>query len=270
MPTTVLVTGATDGIGLETAKQLARRGFRVMVHGRNPKRLETTLHEIRSVAPAAELEPWLADFSSLTQIRRLGESIQKSGAKIDVLIHNAGVFMNQYLETADGFETTFQVNHLAPFLLTCTLIPTLKPSARILVVSSIAHWRGQMNWNDLNFKSNFTGYGAYAASKLANILFVNELHRRLGPKGIQTFSLHPGVISTKLLKAGFSARGSRVEEGAETSVFLATEKTDPSWGGEYFVDCAIAEKSPEAKNTEFGTQLWEKSVSFVGCDLPKS
>ncbi|MBL7716125.1 MAG: SDR family oxidoreductase [Bdellovibrionales bacterium] len=268
MPQTVLVTGATDGIGLETAKQLARRGFRVMVHGRNPKRLETCLHEIRSAAPGTELEPWLADFGSLDQVRKMGESIVQSGSKLDAVIHNAGVFMNQYEETQDGFETTFQVNHLAPFLLTCALRESLNPTARIIVVSSIAHWRGQMNWKDLNLKNGFTAYGAYAASKLCNVLFVNELHRRNQGTPLQAYSLHPGVISTKLLRAGFSVVGSRVEEGAQTSVYLASENLDPAWNGEYFVDSKVAEKSPNAQSPEFAERLWEKSVSLTGADWP--
>lgn len=254
---TILVTGSTDGIGLETAKALAGMGHHVLLHGRNSERLARAKQSILKAFPSAQLDLFLADFASLTDVRRLAFDIKNKVEKLDVLINNAGVYMKERVLSRDGYEMTFAVNQIAPFVLTLNLLDLLKKSSdpRVVNVSSIAHTRGHLDFKNLNGEKSFSAYEAYANSKLANILFTRELSRR--EPWLSSNSLHPGVITTKLLKAGFDMTGASVQEGAKTSIYLATAENLKGVSGKYFVDCKEKNPSPEALDNNIAKQLWE-------------
>lgn len=263
MTTVVLVTGATDGIGKQTAIELASRGARVIVHGRTLPKAELAAHEIRRAAPDSRIDVCAADFSSLAEVRRLGELLAVSHPRLDVLINNAGVYMHDRVLTVDGFETTFAVNHLAPFLLTLLLLPALSKSdqGRVVNVSSMAHSRGRLDFDDLDSDRRFDAYQAYATSKLANILFSNELARRLSGTPTTSNALHPGVITTKLLMQGFGSTGASVKQGAATSVKLALDPDLSTTSGRYFSDEREVKPAPASHDEKVQRRLWTVSLS---------
>lgn len=263
---TILITGSTDGIGKQTALELARNGMSVIIHGRSETKCRETIDEISASVPAAKLDHVTGDLSSLRSVRLLAASVKNRTDRIDVLLNNAGVFMNEKVMTEDGFEMTFAVNHLAPFLLTRELQPLLEnaQAPRVITVSSIAHRNGVIDMTNLNSERSFSGYGSYAASKLANILFTQELSERLKAKKITANCLHPGVVGTKLLKKGFNGmNGSEtLEQGAETSVFLASSSEVEDVTGAYFVRKKISAVSAAANDPVIRKQLWEISERF--------
>lgn len=260
---TILVTGATDGIGKAAATELARRGAHVILHGRSLEKLKQTQDEIQRLAPDAKLDSAPADLSSLTHVRAMAREVASRFSRLDVLLHNAGVFMKQRELTEEGYEKTFTVNHLAPFLLTLELLPLLRASrARIVTVSSVAHNRGRIDFNNLNAESRFDGYTAYAQSKLANILFANELAEQESGR-LTSNSLHPGVITTKLLKTGFNSTGVSVEEGAATSIYLADSPEVEGVTGKYFSNRLETAVAPHALDKATQKQLWAKSLEMI-------
>jgi NAD(P)-dependent dehydrogenase (short-subunit alcohol dehydrogenase family) len=263
-----LVTGATDGIGRETARQLLSHGWRVFVHGRSEEKAEHAAHELadhprRSSGFRAfgRAEAVWGDLARMAEVVQLAHQVSAKTEHLDVLINNAGVFETTRHVTPDGFELTMAVNHFAPFLLTHHLLAALEKSSagRVITVSSIAHHNGALDVDDLSFARGYEGHVAYAASKLANVLFTRTLAQRLAGTRVSTYSLHPGVITTKLLWAGFKMRGKTVEEGARTSVFLATSEHVPGESGGYFVDCALSECSADARDERLGLALWMAS-----------
>jgi NAD(P)-dependent dehydrogenase (short-subunit alcohol dehydrogenase family) len=261
----ILVTGATDGIGKETAKILARRGAHVVVHGRSQEKAEAAKRDIERET-GKKLEGAVhADLASLDEVRAIAK--QWGDKPLDVLVNNAGVYMKKRTLTPDGREMTMAVNHDAPFLLTHLLLPHLKkaPQGRVVNVSSIAHGRGRIDVDDIDLARSFDGYGAYASSKLANVLFSVELAKRLKGTNVTVNALHPGVVSTKLLKAGFGMGGpDSHEEGAATSVHLALD--DVSANGKYFV--ASRESMPQrpAFDEELCRRFYEESCKRVGIE----
>jgi len=263
---TVLITGATDGIGKQTAVELANKGFHVIVHGRSIEKASFTLNDIRELTGSEALSIAFGDFSSLKEVHQLAENIKAEFNCIDVLINNAGLYMNQKNFSADGFEMTFAVNHLAHFLLTNLLLDLLNQSddGRIVNVSSIAHQNSKLDWENLNAEKSFSPYGTYSLSKLANVLFSNELANRLSGTNIKSNSLHPGVITTKLLRAGFNMTGSSVKKGAETSLYVASSVELKSTNGKYFVDCKISDVNPIAENKDVMKKLWDLSEEMTG------
>ncbi len=273
---TILITGATDGIGRATALSLARRGAQVVVHGRNPDKVAEVCAAVRAAAPdEAAPQGLVADISTLDGVRELAQAVRRSQHKLDVLINNAGVFMKERQITDDGFEVTFAVNHLATFLLTELLLPLLRASApaRVLTVSSVAHTRGQIHWDDLNLERNWDssdggpplpGYPAYAQSKLANVLFSNALARRVEGDEITSNSLHPGTISTKLLHEGFGMGGASTDTGAETSVYLALSPEVEGLTGRYFSNSQEVEAAPLARDEAAQERLWTVSAEMTG------
>jgi len=249
----VLVTGSSDGIGKETARQLSAGGVQVIVHGRSGERAAEAARETGAAGS------WVCDFTSLEDIRRAVGRLPKD---LDVVINNAGVYLQQRSTTKNGYETTFQVNHLAPFLLTNLLLPALPAGSRIVNVSSQVHGSGQLAWDDLMGEQRFSGYAAYAQSKLANILFTRELARR--QKKVTVNALHPGVIGTKLLRSGFGGMGgSPLARGAETPVYLATSIEVEGVTGSYFVNRRETRPSPQALDETAAQRLWDLSERLV-------
>ncbi len=260
---TVLVTGATDGIGRATAHALAAQGARVLVHGRDPAKVRDV-----STAVGGDSLGFVADLSSLAAVRDLAAQVRDRVGAVDVLLNNAGVFVKgERRLSADGYELTLAVNHLAPFLLTRELLPALARGrdARVVTVSSIAHNRGRVPWEDLQLAQGWdsSGYPAYAWSKLANVLFSNALARRVADQGITSNSLHPGVISTKLLREGFGMSGATVETGAETSVHCALSPHVAGVTGAYFSDSQVVEASRRARTVQAQERFWHLSEGLV-------
>ncbi|HVK67802.1 MAG TPA: SDR family oxidoreductase [Polyangium sp.] len=264
----VLVTGATDGIGRQTALELLQRGARVVVHGRTAAKTNAVCEALARESHSNELVPVAADLSSMSSIRAFAAEVAGRVERLDVLLNNAGVFMHERKLTEDGFEMTFAVNHLAPFLLTHLLLPQLRASdgGRIVTVSSIAHNRGQIDFSDLTSERYFHGYTAYATSKLANVLFAYEMGRRLGGTRITSNALHPGVIGTKLLRSGFGMGGGTVAQGAATSVRLATDPTLAGVTGKYFSDEHEEASSKASHDRALQRRLYEVSAKLVGVE----
>ncbi|MFQ3597715.1 MAG: SDR family oxidoreductase [Chloroherpetonaceae bacterium] len=262
----VLITGATDGIGKQTALDLAKAGATVLLHGRNPKRLIETMSDIRAKLPGIKLDCFNADFASLNAIRKMVVDLRQKYSRLDVLINNAGVFMKTRELSHDGYEMTFAVNHLAHFFLTHLCMPLLKASSepRVITVSSIAHMRATLDMDNLQGEKKFEGYNAYSLSKLANVLFAVELANTMKGSTLTSNALHPGVISTKLLEAGFAMKGASLEEGAETSVYLAMSPEVAGVSGKYFVKKRPQAYNPIADNSEIRKRFWEHSCRLVG------
>lgn len=261
-----LVTGATDGIGKETALELARRGFQVIVHGRSRQKVDRVVEEIRKASGRNDVEGAVADFEKLDEVRAMAADVRARFPALHVLVNNAGVYMKERRETQEGHEVTFAVNHLAPFLLTNELLPLLKKSghARIVNVSSMTHTGGELNFDDLMLTRGYSGYGAYSNSKLANVLFTLELAERLKGTDVTTNALHPGVVGTKLLRQGFGGfGGERPEEGARTSVMLASAPELEGVTGKYFSHGREAQMSAAARDADARRRLWTVSEQLV-------
>jgi NAD(P)-dependent dehydrogenase (short-subunit alcohol dehydrogenase family) len=254
---TVLVTGATDGIGRETARGLLTQGWHVFVHGRSRSKAERCAAELAQAHGSAEATPVWGDLSRMAEVVALAQQALELAPRLDVLISNAGVFENRRRVTDDGLEMTMAVNHFAPFLLTRRVLPAvIAAQGRVVVVSSMAHQSGRIDLEDLAFARGYDGYSAYAASKLANILFTRSLAQRLEGTGVTANALHPGVIGTKLLRAGFGMSGASVEQGARTSIYLATSPEVAGVSGTYFVDRRAATPSREARDDRLAEALW--------------
>jgi NAD(P)-dependent dehydrogenase (short-subunit alcohol dehydrogenase family) len=266
-PILILVTGATDGIGRETAHELTRRGARVLVHGRNAARAAAVVAELRALDPATP-DPLIADLASFAAIRAMAGRMEAMGHRPAVLLHNAGVFMKTRERSVDGFEMTLAVNHLAPFLLTHLVLagPAGERVRRIVNVSSMAHARGHIDLADVQqLQRPFNGYTYYANSKLANVLFTVELARRLAGREITVNALHPGVTSTKLLTEGFEMQGSdSLADSAATSVKLALDPALAGATGGYYVQGKPAAMSRDADRGEQARRFYEISAEMTG------
>jgi retinol dehydrogenase 14 len=262
----ILITGSTDGIGRQTAVELAALGATVLVHGRNATRGKAAVEEIQTSTGNQKVDLLIADLASLKQVRELAAEIHCRYDRLDVLLNNAGVFMNERALTEDGFEMTYAVNHLAPFLLTNLLLDLLKKSApsRVVNVSSVAHTRGRIDFENLQAEKSFGGYSAYALTKLANVLFTYQLAQQLEGTGVTSNCLHPGVIGTKLLRAGFNMPGASTADGAETLVHLASSEEVEHVTGRYFQNKISISSSPVTYDETLQRQLWKVSQKQTG------
>ncbi|HVI02808.1 MAG TPA: SDR family NAD(P)-dependent oxidoreductase [Enhygromyxa sp.] len=269
---TILLTGATDGIGLQTAEDLAATGAHLILHGRSQAKLDAVVAALQRIPGRGELETVVADLSDLDQVRALAAEIDRRLGErgLDVLLNNAGVYVNQRKTGAQGHELTWTVNYLAPFLLSHLLLPALRRSqdgGRIINVGSVAHSRAKLRWDDLDFSRGYGAYEAYAQSKLALTMFSTELAQRLGDAGPIVVSLHPGVVSTKLLTEGFGVEGSdSLREGAATSVYLALLPTDRlrADNGAYYVRKQVTASNPLARDSKARERLYARSCELVG------
>jgi retinol dehydrogenase-14 len=274
---TVLVTGATGGIGKATAMGLAAMGARVAITGRDLKRVEAAAVDIRGATGNAGVGAFGADMSSQAEVRRLAREVLDACPRLDVLINNVGGFWATRHVTADGLEHTFAVNHLAAFLLTDLLLDRLKASApaRVVTVSSGAQSMGRIDWEDLQGESKYSGQEAYNQSKLASVMFTYELARRLECTGVTATVLHPGVVSTgfgaedpslifKLLVPLWRPFMKTPEQGAATSIYLASSPKVDGVTGTYFSN-RIPQTSNEASyDRDAATRLWRISAALVG------
>ena len=263
----ILITGSTDGIGKQAALEVARKGATVLLHGRNPSLGNTVLEQTKKQSQNDKIDLFIADFASLRQVRRLANEVCKKYAKLDVLVNNAGAYMRDRQLTEDGFEMTFAVNHLAPFLLTNLLMDLLKRSApsKIINVSSMAHQGAHLDLNDLQAEKRYDAYDVYSKSKLANLLFTHELAHRLENSGVTVNALHPGVIATKMLRAGFGSMGGRpVEDGAARIAYLIDTPGIESVSGKYFVNDKEQTSSSESRDAKLQRQFWSLSKKMVG------
>ncbi len=272
MQKTILVTGSTDGIGYETAKVLLKKGELVIIHGRNKGKAEEIREKLlSSLGKDISVETVAGDLSSLIQVREMAEELRKNFAQIDVLINNAGIFSPTLVVSRNGFELTFQVNYLSHFLLTLLLLDKIPDeTGRIINVSSMAHSSQAPNFENFLGRGSYDPYLAYSDSKLANILFTYKLSRELSSRKITVNALHPGVIATKLLAAGWGvAFGGSVGKGAETSVFLATAESVRNVTGKYFVNKAESTSSAVSYDVPLQEKLWDFSLNAVSDFLNK-
>ncbi len=259
----ILITGATDGIGQQTALELARLGHRIIILGRNTTRIRNTIDRIRKETGHKDLYELQADFASLQQVADAADKVKQQFPELRILINNAGVYMPNFQTSHDGYEMTFAVNFLSHFLLTNKLLPILQKQhdARIINVSSLTHTWAKPDFDNLNAEKGYDAQNAYALSKLLNLMFSHELHRRFFPE-ICSNALHPGVIATKLLHAGWSG-GDKVETGALTSVFLAHSAPNQIQCGKYWSDKRVSKESEYANNKELCSKLWQIAEKMV-------
>lgn len=271
----VVITGATQGIGRATAKALAERGAELCLIVRDKQRgneLQEALSQSTGKKPALVF----ADLASMNDIKRAASEIKDQLPKIDVLINNAGGIFPTRRLTHEGFEQTFALNHLGYFALTCLLRRQLETStsARVINVSSSAHAAGNIYFDDITLERNYTALRAYAQSKLANVFFTYELARKLAGSGVTANCLHPGVVRTGfgkgepgwfrvLVKIGAPFLLSE-EEGAKTSIFLASSSDIEGVTGAYFVRCRRRSTAKVSYDAELAKKLWEMSESMTG------
>lgn len=260
----ILITGSTDGIGKQTAIDLAAMGAQVIVHGRNVGKAKETAQNIIKISGNNSLDFVVADLSSLNQIRKMADDLHQRYSKIDVLINNAGIFKTKRELSENGFEMTFAINHLSYFLLTNLILDLIKnsESKRIVNVASQAHGN-DLDFDNLQGEKYYEGYDAYARSKLCNIMFTYTLSRKLEGTGITTNVLHPGVISTKLLHEGFGMEGAPIDSGSKTSVYLASSDEVENVSGKYFVNKIESNSSQISYNVGVQEQLWELSEKMT-------
>ena len=242
---TILITGSTDGIGRQTALELARRGWRILLHGRSEERAAAAAAEI-AAETGTTVDYVTGDYASLAQVRDMAADVLNKTNRLDVLINNAGTFSADRRMTDDGFELTWQVNHLAPYLLTCLLLERLKNSApaRVVNVASMTHAYARLDYGNLQGEKEYKGSRAYSLAKLGNVMATFYFAEKLANRGVTVNCLHPGVVDTKLLRASYNMAGVSTEIGARTSVYLASSPEVQGVTGNYFDECKDAVPSP--------------------------
>ena len=268
-----IVTGASTGLGLETARALASVGAEVVLAGRDPARIDAAAATILEREPGARLEQGELDLASLDSVRRFAEWFASGHDRLHLLINNAGVMYTPFEHTADGFEMQFGTNHVGHFLLTCLLVPQLlaDPPARVVNLSSGGHMGSDIVWDDVHFeRREYDKFASYGQSKTANILFSVELDRRLGDRGVHAYAVHPGMIATELgrhmTKDDFRALMDRAKAAPSGT---AAELDDQ--GGTYLADAEVTDQhAPWARDPESAARLWTLSEQMVGQTFPFS
>ena len=274
----ILVTGSNTGIGFATALELARSGATVIASARDAEKGRRAVEEMRRRTGNEKVELLVGDLGSMAGVHRLADDFLDRWDRLDVLINNAGLILSRRSETEDGFETTFAVNHLAPFLLTHRLLGRLKDSSpsRIVNVASRAHVRARLDFDDLHNRRLYRSMDVYSQSKLANILFTRELARRLEGTGVTANCLHPGVVRSDLGASGDMGGFFRLgwllvqpfflspEKGARTSIYLAQSPDVSDVSGEYFDNCRPSKSSSRSRNLGDAERLWTVSAELCG------
>jgi NAD(P)-dependent dehydrogenase (short-subunit alcohol dehydrogenase family) len=267
----VAATGATSGIGEKAVEALGRMGARIVVVARDRARADATLSRLETVAPGLGHKAYLADLSLMCETKRVGAEIAAAEPRVDVLINNAGAIFGDRRLTAEGLERTFALNHMSYFILTAQLLGSLKaaPQGRVVSTASRAHQGAHLDFEDLQAARNYSGWGAYQRSKLANILFTRELARRLAGQSVTANSLHPGVVASRFAEeaGGWVARAFSIvklfaispERGADTIVHLASSSEVAGISGEYFAKRREASCSEAARNADAARRLWKIS-----------
>jgi NAD(P)-dependent dehydrogenase (short-subunit alcohol dehydrogenase family) len=276
-----LVTGATSGIGLVTARELARQGATVVLVGRDTNKTQTTVEQIKQQTGNNSVEGLVADLSSQQEVRQLADQFKRRYRQLHVLVNNAGAVYDSRRESVDGIELTLALNHLSYFLLTNLLLDTMVVSApaRIVNVASDAHRMTSINFDDLQAKQKYSGFRVYGQSKLANILFTKELARRLQGTNVTTNSVHPGLVAT-----GFARNNAGLlnflfgwilrpfartpEKGAETPIYLASASKVQGMTGLYFSDKQPVTPTAAAQDMAAAERLWQVSAELT--KLPKA
>ena len=274
----VLITGATSGIGKETALGLAKRGATVVLVGRSREKLDKVASSIMSATGSRTIDTMICDLTSMENVRKLASGFKQKYQRLDVLINNAGEIVNERRVTVDGFEYTLALDHLSHFLLTMLLLDLIKASApaRIINVSSSAHMLGRINFEDLMGEKKYKPMKAYGQAKLANLLFTYELARRLAVTGVTANAVHPSAVRTNFGK-GMKGRwriflwlGSLLlidaEKGAETSIFVASSPEVEGITGKYFVKKKERKSSKRSLDQTAARRLWEVSSKLTGIE----
>ncbi len=272
MSKTIVITGSSDGIGAAAARELHKDGYQVVVVGRSPQKTRVVANEIGA-------DHFIADFADLSQVRELAESLNSAYPRIEVLANNAGGVFGDPVRTVDGFERTFQINHLAPFLLTHLLMDKLIESRATVIQTSSTGARmiGKLDIDDLNQDRSFSPIRAYGTAKLENILFTKELHRRYHDQGVSAVAFHPGNVATSFGSTTTSrlmkfitkfpltrATFIRPERGADQLVWFAETKSGSGWeSGNYYEKRRIAKTSPQASDANLARELWERSERLI-------
>jgi NAD(P)-dependent dehydrogenase (short-subunit alcohol dehydrogenase family) len=276
---TVLITGGNAGLGLATARGLARRGARVVITARDPAKGAAAADDVRAAAPGATVEVLDLDLASFASIRRCAAEALERIERLDVLVNNAGLVLTEFRLTENGFEMTFGVNHLGHFLLTSLLADRLRASApaRVVVVTSTGHryTAGGLDFDDLQSERGYQPFIAYGRSKLANIYFTRELARRMAGTGVTANSVHPGFVGTRFGKDGDGGKAGAVlmsltrpfalspARGARTSIYLASSPDVADTTGEYFTRCRAVKPSRLATDDAAARRLWEVSEALI-------
>jgi NAD(P)-dependent dehydrogenase (short-subunit alcohol dehydrogenase family) len=262
---TILVTGATDGLGKRVALELAAKGAIVLLHGRNPERLEATLEETRRETGNKRLGAYLANFSSLGEVRGLAERVLSDHDRLDVLINNAGVIVPERQESEDGFELTFAVNFLAHFLLTKMLLPLLRDSTPARIVNVASAGQSPIDFANVMLERGYDAMKAYTRSKLAQVMFTFELAERLSGTGVSVNALHPAsLMDTKMVLETFGYTMSTVQEGTDATVCLAVSPELEGVTGRYFDGQREGHANRQAYDAQARKRLWALSEELCG------
>jgi NAD(P)-dependent dehydrogenase (short-subunit alcohol dehydrogenase family) len=277
----VLITGANSGIGKETARALAKNGATLVMACRNLAKAIPVCESIQKESGNRQVEVMQLDLASLSSVRAFADRFAGKYLRLDVLINNAGIFSMRREETEDGFEKTMGVNYFGPFLLTNLLLPLIKqtPEARIVNVSSDAHFSGQIDLDDINYQKKYPAFGfkAYSDSRLATVLFTQELAERLQDRSITANSLHPGTVATNIWSIGPGIKAYQKlihritssfmlspEEGAQTTIYLASSDEVKGVTGKYFYKNQVKDTSPLCKDVRLQKSLWQLSEKLTG------
>lgn len=273
----VLITGANSGIGYATAKLLAEKGAKISLLVRSSEKGETTIKNIHESVPQAEIDYFVADLSSQAEVRAVADEFKKKYNELDVLINNAGAFYSSLQYSVDGIEMQWAINHLAPFLLTHLLLDELKtaPQGRIVNVSSNAHRRGSINFDDLYYEKDYKGFQVYCQNKLANVFFTKSLSKRLKDTDVTVNALHPGFVKSDIgMKhdSGLAHWAWRLmkpfmitlEEGAATSVYLASSDDVTNISGGFFEKCKKVKPGRKSNDEAVEERLYQLSLEQCG------